>query len=335
MNAEERIEAFSALGEKLNQLPEEEKQTWAWQAKANNNWFTLENVQLAINGIIHYLQKDKLVKWLSAYNLNPAEKKVGVVMAGNIPAAGFHDFMCVLLSGHILLAKLSSQDAIILKKIAALLIDIEAKFTDKIHFVDRLNDAEAIIATGSDNSARYFKYYFSKVPHIIRQNRTSCAILTGEETKQDLAELGNDIFQHFGLGCRNVSKLFVPTAYSFQLFFESIESYKNVLNHNKYVNNYDYNKSILLVNKVPHQDNGFLLVSENEALVSPVSIIYYESYDNNEDLQAKIAQQRNKLQCIVTKEAWWPKSVPFGNAQQPEVYDYADNLDTMQFLTSL
>jgi hypothetical protein len=335
MNAEERIEAFSTLGVRLSQLSEEERQTWGWQAKANNNWFSLENVQLAINGIIHYLQKDKLTHWLSAYNLTPVEKKVGVVMAGNIPAVGFHDFMCVLLSGHTLLAKLSSQDAVLLKKIASLLVNIDQRFAEKIHFVERLNEAEAIIATGSDNSARYFKYYFSKVPHIIRQNRSSSAILTGKETPQDLATLGNDIFQHFGLGCRSVSKLFVPEAYSFQLFFESIESCKDVLNHNKYINNYDYNKSILLVNKVPHQDNGFLLVTENESMVSPVSVVYFESYKNDEDLQAKIAQQRNKIQCIVAKDAWFPKSVSFGKAQQPDVCDYADNVDTMQFLTSL
>lgn len=335
MDAEERIQAFVTLGKKLSELSDDEKQLWTAQARANNNWFTQENVEAAIEGISAYLQEDTLRKWMAAYTLSKAEKRVGVVMAGNIPAAGFHDFMCILLSGHVLNAKLSSQDTVLLKKIANLLTQIQPALAEHIHFVDRLNEAEAIIATGSDNSARYFKYYFGKVPHIIRQNRTSCAILNGKETTQDFEGLGKDIFLYFGLGCRNVSKIYVPEAYDFNRFFQNIELYKNVLDHHKYLNNYDYNKSIYLVNRVPHQDNGFLLLTENAALVSPVSVVYSEQYDSEEALALKIHENRSKIQCVVSKDGWYPGSISFGQAQSPEVSEYADRVDTMQFLTTL
>lgn len=335
MDAEERIQAFVTLGKKLSELSDDEKQLWTAQARANNNWFTQENVEAAIEGISAYLQEDTLRKWMAAYTLSKAEKRVGVVMAGNIPAAGFHDFMCILLSGHVLNAKLSSQDTVLLKKIANLLTQIQPALAEHIHFVDRLNEAEAIIATGSDNSARYFKYYFGKVPHIIRQNRTSCAILNGKETTQDFEGLGKDIFLYFGLGCRNVSKIYVPEAYDFNRFFQNIELYKNVLDHHKYLNNYDYNKSIYLVNRVPHQDNGFLLLTENAALVSPVSVVYFEQYDSEEALALKIHENRSKIQCVVSKDGWYPGSISFGQAQSPEVSEYADRVDTMQFLTTL
>lgn len=335
MRAEDRIQAFVALGEKMATLSDDEKHLWAIQARANNNWFTPENIEAALQGISIYLQEDKLRKWMSAYTFPTIQKRVGVVMAGNIPAAGFHDFMCVLLSGHVLYAKLSSQDNVLLQRIARILIDKEPEFASRIHFVDRLNGAEIMIATGSDNSARYFKYYFGKIPHIIRQNRTSCAVLSGKEDTQDYELLGKDIFLYFGLGCRNVSKLYVPVQYDFNQFFEGIELYKTVLNHHKYINNYDYNKSIYLVNQVPHQDNGFLLLTQSTSLVSPVSVVYFEEYSSQEELLSKIQENRNKIQCIISRDSWLPESIPFGQAQSPQIWDYADGVDTMQFLTSL
>jgi hypothetical protein len=335
MNIEERINAFVALGKKLAELPAEQKQAWALQARSGNNWFTEESVAAAIVGIVTYLQEDALRKWLAEYSFLEIPKRVGVVMAGNIPAVGFHDFMCVLLAGHIVYAKLSSQDEVLPKKIADLLLDIEPRFAAQLHFAERLNQAEAIIATGSDNSARYFKYYFGKVPHIIRQNRTSVGVLSGAEDKHDFVSLGEDIFLYFGLGCRNVSKLYVPQDYDFTPLLDALVPFKKVMDHHKYVNNYDYNKSILLVNQVPHYDNSFLLLTENKALVSPVSVVYFEYYSNAQDLAFQLELHRHKIQCVVAGDGNIPGSIPFGQAQHPDVWEYADGVDTMQFLGSL
>lgn len=336
MSPQDRIQAFIDLGNALENLVPEEKMQWAWQAQNSNNWFTPANVELAMAGIIHYLQEDPLRKWIEAYDLQIRQaKNVGLVMAGNTPAVGFHDFMCVLLSGHHVFAKASSHDPVLLKKIASLLIEIEPRFQDKIYFIEKLNTADAIIATSTENTARYFIYYFSKVPNIIRQNRTSCAVLTGLESEEELLKLGNDIFQYFGLGSRSVSKLYVPTGYDFTTFFQRIESYSKVMEHHKYVNNYDYNKSILLVNRIPHQDNGFLLLRESEAMVSPISVVYFEPYTQLSDLHERIGQKRQKIQTVVAKEGLIENSMPFGEAQKPNVWDYADEVDTMQFLTSL
>jgi hypothetical protein len=260
---------------------------------------------------------------------------VGVIMAGNIPMVGFHDFLSVLISGHILYAKLSSDDTFLIKMLAERLLKLETRFEKNILFMDLLKEADAVIATGSDNTARYFEYYFSKKPHIIRKNRTSLGILTGNETTADFLALGEDIFRYYGLGCRNVSKLMVPDNYSFDEFFKAIESYSYMLDHHKYQNNYDYNKSILLVNQSTHLDNGFLLLSESEQLVSPISVLYYQTYTNAPDLKNKLATIRDKIQVVVSSAGWYPDSIAFGQAQCPAVWDYADGVDTMAFLQSL
>lgn len=336
MTIDEKKAAFIKTGIHISALSAEQLDEWTFRTQSTNPWFTPESIHYALQGISFMLQKEQLDQWLQAYSFTPhAPQKIGVVMAGNIPAVGFHDFMSVLLSGHILLAKLSSQDSFLLKEIAAILIDTEPRFADCIHFVERLNDADAIIATGSDNSARYFHYYFGKKPHIIRQNRTSCAILNGEETSEDLLALGKDITYYFGLGCRNVAKMYVPAEYNFTPFFESIESLNPMIHHNKYANNYDYQKAIFLVNQIHHYDNGFLLLTQNEALVSPTSVVYYESYTDLEELKNKVASNQSKLQCVVTKDGWYPGSISFGNTQCPAVWDYADGVDTMAFLLSL
>ena len=338
MNPEQKIDSFTALGEFLRS-PQglQAIETWSWKAQVHNTWFTPENVKASLLGIAEsYLDKTKLREWLSGYEIDrPDSYAVGVVMAGNIPAVGFHDMLCVLLSGHRLMAKLSSQDPVLPKLLAQELIRLEPRWTSVIEFSERLNDADAIIATGSDNSARYFRYYFGKKPHIIRQNRTSCAVLTGNEQTSDLRKLGNDILQYFGLGCRNISKLFVPFGYNFTPFFEAIQSYSPIIQHSKYQNNYDYNKSIYLVNRVPHLDNGFLLVTPNQALVSPISVVFHEEYRDMTDLQKKLEVIEDKIQCVVAAECWYPGSISLGEAQHPRLEDYADGVDTLAFLSSL
>jgi len=329
MNLAQRLEAFVSLGKNLDKIP----QTTILQAKNQNQWFNEKNIIKAIEGVSCYLQAEKLENWIKRYPpLSTRPQKVAIVMAGNVPLVGFHDFLCVLLSGHILLARPSNEDSVLIKAIANLLIDIEPKFADYIYFVDKINDAERVIATGSDNTARYFEYYFAKKPHIIRKNRVSVAVLNGNESKTELQALGEDIFTYFGLGCRNVAKLYVPENYNFTEFFEAIQIFAEVRNHHKYFNNYEYNKAIYLLKPVEHLDNGFLLLSENSEIASPVACLYYEFYKNYTDLEQKLAHYTEKIQCIVSKEAFWKGSCAFGEAQKPELWDFADGIDTMKFL---
>jgi len=334
-----RINAFINLGNFLSDAQNrKEIEDWIITANRKNNWFTPQNSGLSLDAIAdEFLNEAKLTSWASAYPEPVHIKKVGVVMAGNIPAVGFHDALSVLISGHILMAKPASDDQILIHALMNKLIEIEPEFKENIRFVERLNEADAYIATGSDNTARYFHYYFSNKPHIIRKNRTSVAVINGNETADDLASLGIDIFQYFGLGCRNVSKLFVPKGYDFTKFYESIEPFKSIcLNHHKYFNNYEYNKSILLVNRIEHFDNGFLMLMESEALVSPISVLHFEYYDSPEAISAFIESAGEKIQCVVGNEDSNVSGViPFGQAQQPTLYDYADSVDTMAFLSTL
>lgn len=336
MKLQNRIAAFTALGNLLRSLTEEEKQSLFRSAKSHNNWFTEDNLEHALNGVSHYLEEERLKKWLEPYHLpeeNPAPKKVGVVMAGNIPMVGFHDFLSVLISGHKLHAKLSSQDPVLMPYLARELGEIAPEMKDYIHFEERLRNMDAMIATGSDNSSRYFEYYFSKIPHIIRRNRSSCAVLEGNESQEELEQLGRDITQYFGLGCRNVSKLYVPENYDFSPLLDSLHKFSQLTENHKFVNNYDYNKSIYLINGVPHLDTGFMLFKEDEALVSPVSVVYYQTYRNPQELQQQIKEKEEKIQCVVGHQT--VAEIPFGKAQQPEPWDYADRVDTIVFLKSL
>lgn len=335
MNLQDRISAFAALGTAIGNFRENELEFIYRNASAHNAWFTEENIKTALAGVQHYLQKENLEKWAKQYHFEENPKVVGLVLAGNIPLVGFHDFLCVLIAGHRANIKLSRQDPFLLPYLVNILMEIAPDFKASIKFSDRLTDIEAIIATGSDNSSRYFKYYFSKYPHIIRQNRTSVAILSGEETQEDLYALGKDIFQYFGLGCRNISKLFLPKGYDFTFFFEAIQPFEAIRENHKYANNYDYNKSIFLINKTPHQDNGFLLTTPSQDLVSPISTLYFEPYQSKEQVQHLIQEISQKLQCIVSKEGAFPESIPFGKAQAPELEDYADNVDTLRFLEGI
>lgn len=342
MLLKDRIATFVALGEFLTQeMNIEQIKEWRVRARNENGWFTDDNVRLSIENIAkYYLDKDTLEQFSRSYikeesHLKENPKKIGLVLAGNIPLVGFHDLIMVVLSGNIALVKLSSSDTVLMKYFILKLYEINPKIQEFIKIVDKLNDADAFIATGSDNTAKYFEYYFSKKPNIIRKNRTSIAVLNGNESKSDLANLGNDILQYFGLGCRNVSKLFVPIGYSFDKFFESIEYWNTIVLHHKYNNNYDYNKSIYLVNKVPHFDNGFFLLKEDEGLVSPISVCFYETYENESDLKEKISAVSDKVQCIVSQNGEFEGGFKFGEAQSPSIYDFADGVDTMKFLCSI
>ena len=339
MQLKNYILTFSQLGDfLLNPDNSETIKQYFYSARNENAWFTEDNVKLAIINVAqYYLNKDSLEHFVSENNIseNTNPKRVGIVMAGNIPLVGFHDLLCVVLSGNIALIKLSSSDSVLMKFIINKLFELNPEFKNSIQLADRLNAAEALIATGSDNTAKHFEYYFAKIPNIIRRNRTSIAILNGEETRTELGNLGNDIFQYFGLGCRNVSKLYVPKGYQFDKLFESIEYWSTIQLHHKYNNNYDYNKSILLVNKIHHLDNGFLLIREEPTLVSAISVCHFEYYENDQQLNAMLESQKEKIQCIVSKERNFDNSFDFGEAQSPKLNDFADGVNTIEFLKSI
>ncbi|MFC3414998.1 acyl-CoA reductase [Algoriphagus hitonicola] len=337
MTVETRIQAFIQLGELIRNLTAKQKELLFSQAENRNNWFTQTNCEDAMEGIAFLLKEEKLRTWLAAYPLveNIAPKKVGVLMAGNIPLVGFHDLMTVLISGHYAHVKLSSSDEVLMKWVITRLIEIQPEFDKRIEISEMLKAKDAYIATGSDNSARYFSYYFGKYPAIIRQNRTSVGIFDGSESEDELRNFGKDVFQYFGLGCRNVSKIFVKDEDQLIRLLDSLEVYQDMANHHKYHNNYDYNKSIYLVNGEPHLDNGFLILKQSSELVSPISVLYYSFYENLDSLKNQLDTHQDKIQCIVANPQVWSGAVPFGAAQRPEVWDYADGVDTMAFLAGL
>lgn len=311
----------------------------------SNGWFTEKNIVLALTQWADALSGDNVENWISRYQSKlpvKSPKRIGVINAGNIPFVGLHDLLAVLNSGNIYVGKNASDDKLLLPWITSLIFQIEPELKSRIFFVDKLNEIDAVIATGSDNSARYFDYYFGKYPHIIRKNRNGIAILTGKETTEQLSLLGKDIFQYFGLGCRNVSKLYVPKNYDFNSFFGAIYDQNQIMEHTKYMNNFDYNNSVLLLKLVPFLQNGFLIIRKEETIPSPVSIVHYEFYDDLNSLQQKLAAKKDQLQCIAAdKSAVDFKNelqgivVPFGQTQSPALWDYADGVDTMAFLIGL
>ncbi len=253
-------------------------------------------------------------------------------MAGNIPLVGFHDFLSVLISGHKVLVKQSSNDKQLLPVIAGFLMNIAPEFENRIRFTEeRLTDFDAVIATGSNNTAGYFEYYFKGKPNIIRKNRNSVAILTGKESKEELEALGEDVFRYFGLGCRNVSKLYVPKEYDFESFFKAMYPWHTLLNSAKYANNYDYNKAVYLMSEFKLLENGFLILKEDESFGSPIATLFYEEYEDKKELQEKLEQNKENLQCVVGTKA----DVDFGQTQHPKLWDYADGVDTLKFLEKL
>ena len=309
-------------------------------SQSHNGWFTPEQVYFSVESWAKALKEDNLNKWLSAYPFDCAQdnktvKTIGLILAGNIPLVGFHDFLSVLITGHKVLVKASSNDQHLIAFLADYLISIEPKLSDYISFTDgKLENFDAIIATGSNNTARYFEFYFKDKLSIIRKNRNSVAVLNGNESHEDLVNLGEDIFRYFGLGCRNVSKLFVPKNYNFDAFFKAIYAYKDVIFYEKYSNNYDYNKAVFLMSNFNLLDNEFLTLKEDTSYASPISSVFYEYFEDIDVLQKRLESESDQIQCVVSNNLI-PNSISFGQTQQPKLWDYADNVDTLRFLISL
>jgi len=304
--------------------------------KHHNGWFVEDQIRFSIESWAKALTIENLDKWLSAYKITEKEPKtIGLILAGNIPLVGFHDFISVLITGHKALVKTSSNDQQLLPFLAKYLIKINPELGKKIEFTDgRLTGFDAVIATGSNNTARYFEYYFKDKPSIIRKNRNSVAVLNGNETEEDLVALGKDIFTYFGLGCRNVSKLLVPENYDFDKFFKAMFHYKEIVDYQKYANNYDYNKAVFLMSSFLILDNGFLVLKEDTSYSSPISVVFYEKYKTIEELKNKLEQDNEQIQCVVSNNLI-ENSIGFGETQTPKLWDYADNVDTIVFLNSI
>jgi hypothetical protein len=340
MKLKDRIIAFSKLG---NQLSKELKQFKNGEesilddvipnAFAHNGWFEESQVVFSLTEISGWLTEKNLLAWVSNYTFDTIKKPklVGVIMAGNIPLVGYHDYLSVVISGHKLQAKLSSKDEILMRFMHEELIKIEPRISEMVDFsTERFNNIDAVIATGSDNSSRYFDYYFSKIPHIIRKNRTSVAILKGDETKEQLTQLGEDIFRYYGLGCRNITKLYFPKGFKIDWFYSGIMDHSNIINNHKYQNNYDYHKSVFLLNRDNIWDNNFLLLKNDKSLSSPVGTMYYEEYEDLNQLTTELESLDAQIQCTVGLFGY-----NLGDAQRPKLTDYSDNIDVLQFLLGL
>lgn len=353
MNLDQRIDAFAKLGTFFKQFSnsgieksdDSEFNTLFFdafkmqieRAQEFNGWFTKENVLKSFESWNKALSIENLNNWTSNYHFpkNNSPKTIAIIMAGNIPLVGFHDFLSVLISGNNALVKLSSNDKYFLPLIAKFLEQYNPKFKNKITFTqERLTNFDAVIATGSNNTARYFEHYFGKQPNIIRKNRNSVAILTGKESKEELEALGEDIFQYFGLGCRSVSKLFVPKNYNFDLLFNALYKYNNIINYKKYENNYDYNKAVYLMSMFNILENGFVMLKEDISYASPIATVFYEYYNDFDTLLKRLHSESEQIQCIVSNENV-VDFVKFGESQHPKLWNYADNVDTIEFLLKL
>lgn len=352
MDLQQRINAFSKLGNFLSQFTTNgikkddtiEANALFFDgfkhqiklAKEHNGWFTEANIFFSLESWSNALKKSNITQWISKYNFNIENSKtIAIIMAGNIPLVGFHDFLSVLISGHSVLVKQSSNDKHLLPFLAKYLEVVEPGFKGKISFTeDKLENFDAVIATGSDNTARYFEYYFKNKPSIIRKNRNSVAVLTSNETKEELEALSDDIFRYYGLGCRNVSKLFVPKNYDFDAFFNAVYKWHPVIHEAKYANNYDYNKAVYLMSEFDMLENGFLMVKEDQSYASPIATVFYETYSSKKDLEQKLSADKDKIQCIVSK-GFIENKIAFGKTQKPELWDYADNVDTVEFLLKI
>jgi hypothetical protein len=341
-----RIENFAALGNWLNasltELSEGKKPELAQiidKAGAQNPWFTQSSIIQSLGAIAGWLNKQTLNEWVNRYYLtNPVQvKEVAVIMAGNVPVVNFHDFLSVLITGHKFIGKLSSQDKVLLPFLAEKLIELDPNWKSFISFTeDRLTHFDAVIATGSNNTSRYFEYYLGKYPHIIRKNRNSIAILTGNESEEELKTLYNDVFQYFGLGCRNVSMFLVPKGYDFPVLFDLWQGNPEPTDHNKYKNNYDYYRSLYLVNLQPFYDTGYVSVIRSESIASPISVLHYKEYEDLEEVNGFLKSQQDQIQCVVSAVSWdtFPNVLP-GQAQCPSILDYPDGVDIVQFLLAL
>jgi len=356
MQLENRIRAFISLGKFIGQFSDstvskkedillndsffDGMKDCLQLAKSQNGWFTDDNILFALKSWSEALSEKSIRQWLSAYTFQETTPKtIALVMAGNIPLVGFHDFLSVLISGNKALMKLSTNDKQLLPYLSSYLIAVEEEFKNYISFTEgKLENFDGVIATGSNNTARYFEYYFGKYPSIIRKNRNSVAVLTGTETKEQLEELAHDIFRYFGMGCRNVSKIYLPKDYNFDDFFNAMFSWKQVINDNKYMNNYDYNKAVYLMSTHSSRgnllDNEFLMLKEDAGFSSPISVIFYETYTDLNTVKEHLANASENIQCIVST-AGIENEISFGDSQNPKLWDYADDVDTLTFLLKL
>ena len=340
MTLNERIEALVKLGESINTGSDEYKKVRE-NAYLHNKWFTEKNIDKATIAIkSEFLDKEKIENWISHYNIsdNPASKNTGIIMAGNIPLVGFHDLMTVFISGHKALVKLSGKDTILMEYVINLLYHINPEIKNRIKIAERLNDIDAIIATGSNNSYRYFDYYFGKYPHIIRKNRNGVAVLTGEENDKDLDKLTNDILDYFGLGCRNISKIYVPENYDFSPLMKALDNHQYLKEHNKYMNNYDYNLAISLINKDKIYQNDIIFLKEDISYLSRIASVHFEEYNNKDELITRLNNDNELIQVVASKngnEMNFEREVPFGMTQSPTLSEYADGVDTLEFLLSI
>ncbi len=335
MVLQDRINALIELGRLLRE-PDEYLEAVMHRSCHHNPWFTVENQRMAVGAIAsRMLDAAKLRTWAGQYEIpeNQLPKTVGIVMAGNIPLVGWHDVQCVFVSGCKAKIKLSEKDQYLLPYLLKLLERIDARSTACFEIVPQLRDFNAVIATGSNNTSRYFESYFSSWPHIIRRNRNAVAVLDGSESRQELLALCDDIFRFFGLGCRNVSKLYVPQGYDFEPLLEVLHEFRQVVLHEKYKNNYDYNYALFALNKTPFLMTGSILLVENASLQSRIAALHYTHYLDADALERELIAQQEGIQCIVCHDALLHlPTVPFGKAQEPELWDYADGVDTMRFL---
>jgi hypothetical protein len=339
MDLKDRIHLLGQLGDYIAS-DSEARQAAVLATERNNRWLTKANCLKALHNIADaFLSEDKLSAWLAGYpslSLTGHPQKVGLVMAGNIPAVGFHDVLCTFLVGHKAYIKLSDKDSYLIPFMLDFLIEKDPKCANYFEITTKLKGFDAVIATGSNNSALYSEQYFGKYPNIIRKNRNSVAILNGEETDEDFLKLGVDIFRYFGLGCRSVSKLFVPPNYDFVPFLKVMDNYKNIMDHTKYRNNYEYNRSIYLLNNVIHLANDCLMIVEHESMLSRISSVHFEYYHSLEELKKVLTLEKDDIQCIATKmDLADTKTVGLGQTQSPELSDYADAIDSMAFLINL
>jgi hypothetical protein len=303
------------------------------RAFLDNNWFIPEFIDLSVKNIANnFLQPEKLQHLVEEYKIpeeNSSSQKVGIVMAGNIPLVGFHDLLCVFLTGHYAWIKPATKDEVLVKHLVSKIIEWNAEAEQYFVVSAMLKNCDAYIATGSNNSSRYFEYYFKDYPTIIRKNRTSVAIVEGSESKEELESLADDVYQYFGLGCRNVTKIFVPEKYDFKPLLDAFRKHDYLINHHKYKNNYDYNLAVLMLNNRYYMTNGSILLVEDASPFSPISQLHYEYYINAGEVRMKLLLDEN-IQCVVGKN-----SVPFGEVQCPRIDDYADGVDTIKFLLNL
>ena len=296
-----------------------------------NGWFTKDNVRKALLNLGNQLTEEKLTEWTSSYTFTDKPKRIGIIMAGNIPLVGFHDFLCTLIAGHTAVCKLSSNDKTLLPALVSHLIEFCPKLTDRIEFnAGKIGEIDGVIATGSDNSHKYFEQYFGKYPHIFRKNRTSVSVLDGSETEEQLNRLGEDIFAYFGLGCRNVSHLFIPESFELSRFFEAIVPYGDIIHNNKYGNNYDYHRAVYLMNQIPLLDNNFVLLRESSDLFSPLAIVLFERYTNINEVKEHLVSNAENIQVVIGNDF-----EDFGSSQLPKLNEYADGVDVMKWLENI